>query len=167
MRLQRLFILTVSSIGIASRGVFAQYLPRFEIFGFLGRAQEYLSNYYLQYFIILTGMWIVAYCVIMWGMVRGRVLSDGTRLSYQGKILAVTLAAFLPFFYVWIVRFESAAIKVATFFEPIGYGLGLVVAFGTLVIVYNILTGIGWFAEPNSGTPSATPPTAPPGGGTP
>ena len=167
MSLRKIAISGIGSGLVVGSSAAAQYLPSIRVFGLLERLEQYLDNENLQYFLLLTGMWIVAYCVIMWGMVRGRVLSDGTRLSYQGKILAVTLAAFLPFFYVWIVRFESAAIKVATFFEPIGYGLGLVVAFGTLVIVYNILTGIGWFAEPNSGTPSATPPTAPPGGGTP
>ena len=135
-RLMWIFVLLMST-----ESVFAQYLPEFGLRGWFTRIHDLLVEPSLQFFIILIGLWIVAYCVIMYGMQRGGILAgaNGGPLTYQGKILASTLAAFLPFFFIWLTRSQTAAVAVTVFITPMACGLGWILFVAVFLITFGIM----------------------------
>ncbi|MBI4449005.1 hypothetical protein HY641_03200 [Candidatus Woesearchaeota archaeon] len=159
MRMRWAFILS----GLLSVPVsFAQVFDRLQLPNIIERFSEYMENPYLQYIFVVVSLWTIAYCIFMMGMLKAEILiKDRNTLNKQGKILCATLAAFLPFMYIFATRSQNIEEKIVTVIGPASYVLGWMIALTLPPIIYFSLNKLPWFSE--EGTQQAPAPTPPRG----
>lgn len=162
MRLLGLMILMVLILGpiAESRLLQDNNLP-----AFLNRIRvNFLQDPYFQYIMLVIAMWILGYCVFVAGISRTDLFrgTGAMNVNKQGKILAATLAAFLPGTFIFAVKGEQkVTAQIAIVLQPVALVIGIIIGVLSFWLLYEVFKRFDFTNSASSTTPATNPAPAP------